>query len=336
MAPKRIDRGPARRTARGTERRPVLDSPRGLKTYPLRSRPSKVESGIFARPVGPGATVAELVDSLPGILAGADFKACLAALAAARARRRSILLGLGAHVIKVGLAPVILDLVRNGWVQGIALNGAGIIHDYEIAACGRTSEEVGDQIRTGRFGMARETAEFLNGAIKAGARRGLGLGEAVGAALARSALPFRELSLLAGATEAGVPVTVHVAVGTDIIHFHPSADGAAIGRTSLRDFFRFCSLLEGLTGGGVYVNIGSAVVLPEVFLKAVAFARNKGLRLDDFSTAVFDFNRHYRPDQNVVRRPLLGGSGRGYYFMGHHEIMIPLVAAALRGAAPAD
>ncbi len=309
--------------------KPDLASPRGLKTYPLRSRPSKVEVDAFARPVEAGVRMDRFIESLPRFLAAADFRAFLAVLASARARGRSILLGMGAHPIKVGLAPVLVDLMRLGWVQGLALNGAGIIHDYEIASCGRTSEEVGDQIRDGRFGMAREPAEFLNAAINAGARRGRGLGESVARAMAAAKLPYRHLSLLAGAAECGVPVTVHVAIGTDTIHFHPSADGAAIGRASLRDFFVFCSLLEGLPDGGVYINLGSAVLLPEVFLKAVTFARNKGLALDGFTTAVFDFQKQYRPDQNVARRPL-GKGGKGYYFVGPHEIFVPLLAAALK------
>jgi hypothetical protein len=218
--------------------------------------------------------------------------------------------------------------MEDGWVSGIALNGAGIIHDFEIAFCGRTSEDVAAQIQAGKFGMARETGELLNEAIRSGARRGCGLGASVGRMISGSRLPHKNLSLLASAYEFGIPVTVHVAIGTDTIHFHPRSSGEALGKTSLADFFLFCSLLEKLEGGGVYINIGSAVVLPEIFLKAVSYVRNRGTRLEHFTTAVFDFRHHYRPDQNVVRRGV-GKKGRGFYFIGHHEIMVPLLAAAL-------
>jgi hypothetical protein len=228
----------------------------------------------------------------------------------------------------VGLNPVLIGLMKDGWVSGIALNGAGIIHDFEIAFCGRTSEDVAVQIQAGKFGMAREPAEMLNAAIRNGARHKKGLGEAVGEMMASSRLPFKNLSLLASAYELEIPVSVHVAIGTDTIHFHPEASGQALGRTSLTDFFLFCSLLEKLEGGGVYINIGSAVILPEVFLKAVSCVRNQGRRLESFTTAVFDFYHHYRPEQNVVRRAM-GKKGRGFYFIGHHEILVPLLAAAL-------
>ncbi len=299
-----------------------------LKTYPLVSRKSKVSVEDFARDFQPAADWAAFLDSLPDILAGKDFKDFIARLRAARTNRRGILFALGAHVIKVGLSPVIIRLMKEGWITGLALNGAGVIHDFEIAYCGRTSEDVDAEIKRGTFGMARETGELLNLAIKAGARRGLGLGEAVGRMTAASDFPYKKLSLLAASSELGIPVTVHVALGTDTIHFHPAASGAAIGKTSLADFFLFCSLLEGLEGGGVFVNVGSAVILPEVFLKALSYVRNTGKKLDNFSTAVFDFIHHYRPSQNVIERAM-GKKRRGYYFIGHHEIMIPLLAASL-------
>lgn len=236
---------------------------------------------------------------------------------------------MGAHVIKAGLSPVLIDLMKDGWVGGLALNGAGIIHDFELAFAGRTSEDVGARIRTGRFGMAAETGDMLNRAISEGAASGLGLGEAVGRMIAGAKLPYAKWSLLATAYKLGIPVTVHVAVGTDIIHMHPEADGAAIGAASLRDFHLFCGLVRDLNGGGVFLNIGSAVILPEVFLKAVSLVRNQGGRLDDFSTAVFDFLKQYRPAENVARRPL-GKKGRGFYFVGPHEILVPLLAAALK------
>jgi hypothetical protein len=300
-----------------------------LRTYPLRSRSSRVSTARFAKVLGPDPTVADLVLSLPGFLAAADLRAFLSRLRRARTRKRPILAGCGGHVIKVGLTPVLVDLMKSGWLTGLALNGAGIVHDFEVAYAGRTSEDVASEVRTGRFGMARETGVWLNAAIREAAAAGLGLGEAVGRMISRSRFPYRRLSLVANAYELGVPVTVHVAVGTDIIHFHPGADGAALGETSLRDFFRFCALLAAGDGGGAYLNIGSAVILPEVFLKAVSFVRNKGARLDDLTTAVFDFNRHYRPEQNVVLRPL-GPRGRGFYFVGPHELLVPLLAAALK------
>jgi hypothetical protein len=312
--------------ARPTPPRPTRSS--SLHTIPLHSRPSLVEAAAFARPFRPESGLAGFVESLPDILAGKDLKEFLRRLRAARAKKRAILFGLGAHVIKVGLNPVLIHLMKEGWVSGVALNGAGIIHDFEIAFCGRTSEDVARQIRAGRFGAARETGERLNSAIRKGARQGRGLGAAVAGMIAASPFPFKHLSLLAAAHELGIPVTVHVAVGTDTIHFHPGASGRDLGQTSLTDFFLFCSLLEKLEGGGVYLNIGSAVVLPEVFLKAVSYVRNQGRPLQDFTTAVFDFRHLYRPEQNVVRRPP-GEKGRGFYFIGHHEILVPLLAAAL-------
>lgn len=303
-------------------------NPSGLKTYSLLSRKSKVDVKDFAKDYRPSSGFAEFLDSLPDILAGKDFKDFVALVRAAKTKKRAILFALGAHVIKVGLNPVIIRLMKEGWISGLALNGAGIIHDFEIAFAGKTSEDVAAQIKSGEFGMARETGELLNRAIKSGAEQGIGLGKAVGKMIAASDFPYKRLSLLAGSSELGIPVSVHVAVGTDTIHFHPEASGEAIGKTSLADFFLFCSLVEGLEGGGVFVNVGSAVILPEVFLKALSFVRNKGKALDNFSTAVFDFIHHYRPYQNVIQRAV-GKKGRGFYFIGHHEIMIPLLAAAL-------
>jgi hypothetical protein len=282
----------------------------------------------FAKPFPAGSGFDGFIESLPNILAGQDFKEFLGRLRTARSEKKAILFGLGAHVIKVGLNPVLIRLMEDGWVSGIALNGAGIIHDFEIAFCGRTSEDVAAQIQTGKFGMARETGELLNEAIRSGARRGCGLGAAVGKMISGSRLRYKNLSLLASAYSLEIPVTVHVAIGTDTIHFHPRSSGEALGKTSLADFFLFCSLLEKLEGGGVYINIGSAVILPEIFLKAVSYVRNRGTRLEHLTTAVFDFLHHYRPDQNVVRRAV-GKKGRGFYFIGHHEIMVPLLAAAL-------
>jgi hypothetical protein len=307
-------------------------SPEGIRTYSLRSRKSKVQSGSFAKvfPGNPG--FGHFIDCLPDILAGSDFKEFIRYVRKAKAQKKPIIFAMGAHVLKVGLSPVLIDLMKEGWIDVLVLNGAGIIHDFEIAFAGHTSEDVNSQLKQGRFGMAKETGEMLNKAINAGARKNLGLGEAVGKMIARSGFPHKDLSLLASAYKWDIPVTVHVAVGTDIIHLHPEVNGAALGKTTLNDFFLFCSLVAELEGGGVFVNAGSAVILPEVFLKAVSFVRNKGRALSFFTTAVFDFISHYRPQQNVVKRPT-SGAGEGYYFIGHHEIMIPLLAAALKSAA---
>jgi len=303
-------------------------SPAGLTTYPLRSRSSKVRVADLAKVARPGDPVARFVQGLPRFLAAKDLRELTAAMTKARRGRKALIWAMGAHVLKVGLSPVLIDLMKSGWISAVALNGAGIIHDFELAYAGATSEDVESQIKAGRFGMARETGERLNEAILRGAEDGLGLGESVGRMIAESDFPFRRWSLLGTAYRLGIPATVHVAIGTDVIHMHPRVSGEALGATSLKDFFLLAGLIRGLNGGGVFLNIGSAVVLPEVFLKAVSLVRNQGRALDGFTTAVFDFHHHYRPAQNVVRRPL-GKKGKGYYFVGHHEIMIPLLAAAL-------
>ncbi len=298
-----------------------------LHTYSVHDRHSKVSVDDFARPLRPGMRVRDLLASLPAQLAGVDFPELVVHVATSVRNRRPVLLGMGAHVIKVGLNPVLIDLMERGIISAIALNGAGIIHDTEIAMVGRTSEEVADVLGQGAFGAARETGEVLNDAIRRGAADGIGLGEAVGNALLEHNFPHNDQSLLARARELGIPVTVHVAIGTDIIHIHPGADGAAIGSTSHHDFRLFCRLVSGLEGG-VYLNVGSAVLLPEVFLKALTVVRNLGHQVRHLTTANFDFIRHYRPTTNVVHRPTLEG-GRGYNFTGHHELMIPLLAAAV-------
>ena len=299
----------------------------GVKTYPLKSRQSKANAADFAKVFTPGAGVSSFIDSLPAILAGADFKAVIAALRAARDGDGGIIWGIGAHVIKTGVSPVLIDLMRRGYVSAIALNGAGVIHDFELALSGATSEDVDEALGPGRFGMAEETGRVLNATIRDGVRKGLGIGQAVGAWLLQAAAPHAEVSLLACAARLHVPVTVHVAIGTDIIHMHPDADGAALGEGSLRDFRYFVSNVARLKRG-VYLNCGSAVVLPEVFLKAVALARNSGVSLEGLTTVNLDFMRHYRPQTNVVSRPV-AAIGRGYSLVGHHELMIPLLAAAL-------
>jgi len=298
-----------------------------LHTYSLHDRHSKVTVDDFARPVRPGMSVAELISGLPHQFAGVDFPEFIDRVTTSIKNERPVLLGMGAHVIKVGLNPILIDLMERGVISAIALNGAGIIHDTEIAMVGRTSEEVANVLAAGAFGAAQETGEVLNKAINQGAKEGIGIGEAVGNMLLRHDFPFNDQSLLAQARRMNIPVTVHVAVGTDIIHIHPDADGAAIGQCSYHDFRVFCRLVSGLEGG-VYMNVGSAVLLPEVFLKALTVVRNLGHEVKKFTTANFDFIRAYRPATNVVHRPTLEG-GKGFNFTGHHELMIPLLAAAL-------
>lgn len=299
----------------------------GVRTYPLASRSSKANAADFARPYAPGAGLRGWLDTLPDMLGGADFKAVVTAIGRAHQEGAGLLWGLGAHVVKTGLGPVLIDLMERGFVTGLATNGAGVIHDFEVALSGATSEDVDEALGPGRFGMAEETGRLLNAAITDGVGAGLGLGQAVARWLRANRPPHEELSILAAAARLDIPVTVHVALGTDIIHMHPAADGAALGEGSLRDFRYFVSNVAHLAGG-VFFNCGSAVILPEVFLKAVALVRNRGLSLDGLTTVNLDFIRHYRPMTNVVARPT-SGVGRGYALVGHHEILIPLLAAAL-------
>jgi hypothetical protein len=297
----------------------------GLKTYSLNERPSKVSREDFGSPWVPGGSLREFVDRLPKILAGSGLREVAAAWVRAVRGRRQVLLGMGAHPLKVGLGPVLIDLLNRGLLTGVALNGAGIIHDAEIAMVGRTSEDVDQELGGGRFGMARETAEFLNRAISWGAQEGLGLGEAVGRRLLEAGFPHQDLSLVATAARLGVPLTVHVAVGTDIIHLHPSVDPEALGATTHRDFRLFAALVSRLAEG-VYINLGSAVILPEVFLKAITLARNLGHLVAPLTTVNLDFMQHYRTTTNVVCRPT-AGAGQGYALTGHHELLWPLLAA---------
>ena len=301
----------------------------GVKTYPLNSRVSKVTVADFARPHRRGAGLPAFVAALPRILAADQLRAVAASVVRGREKRRPLIWGMGAHVLKVGLAPLIIDLMECGFITAIALNGAGIVHDFETAIAGQTSEEVDAVLGTGEFGMARETGEEINRAITTGDRDGLGLGASVGRYLERRrGTKYRRLSILAAAWRLGIPATVHVAMGTDIVHVHPSCDPAAVGRAGHLDFRTLAAQVARLGGGGVYLNIGSAVLLPEVFLKAVTLARNLGHPVRDFTTANFDFIQGYRPNTNVVNRPTRG-VGRGYSLTGHHEIMIPLLAAML-------
>jgi hypothetical protein len=309
----------------------------GLRTISIAERPAKVTVSQFARPYGKGHGVASLIDSLPHILAADSLRAVRDAILAAKEKRKLILWGLGGHVIKVGLAPVLIDLISRGFVNGLAMNGSTAIHDFEIALAGSTSEDVDVALPGGRFGMAEETGAWTNQAIAAADRDGIGLGEGLGQFLqARSQQPgnsanirqYEGASLLLQAYRHKIPVTVHVAIGTDTPHNYPTADGHVIGGASHRDFLLLAGLLRNLDAGGVYLNIGSAVILPEVFLKAVSLVRNLGHPLQNFTTVNMDFLQHYRPLENVVRRPTLE-NGRGYALTGHHEIMLPLLAAAL-------
>lgn len=263
----------------------------------------------------------------PNILAGKNFREFVSLMKKAKANKKPIIFGIGAHVIKVGLSPILIALMEEGWIQALAMNGACIIHDFEIAYYGRTSEDVEKELRAGKFGMDEKTGLMLNDAIIHASDSNIGLGESVGRMISGMQLKHSNLSLLAAASRLGITATVHVAIGTDTIHIHPDACGEAIGKTSFIDFRRLCVKVAELDDGGVYVNIGSAVMLPEVFLKALALAKSKS-KCGNFTTAVFDFNRHYRAYENVVRRPTLD-SGRGFYFIGHHEIMIPLLGMAL-------
>lgn len=306
----------------------------GIKTYPLRSRQSKVGLAQFATPYQAGSGLPGFLKSLPSLLAARDFKDVVDAIVTAKRAGRAIIWGLGAHVLKTGLSPLLVDLMERGYVSAIATNGAGIIHDFEIALSGGTSEDVDASLGAGTFGMAEETGTQLNRAITEGAAAGLGLGQSVGKYLNDARPAFAQISVAANAWRLEIPLTAHVAIGTDIIHMHPQASGAAIGDASLRDFRYFVTCVSRLEGG-VYLNCGSAVVLPEVFLKAVAIARNEGKALGGLTTVNLDFLRHYRPLTNVVTRPT-AGIGRGFALTGHHELLIPLLAAALIEAAESD
>jgi hypothetical protein len=302
-----------------------------IRTYPLGERPSKVAVADFARMPRAKASVAEWTKSLPKILAGNDFRAVVAALERARGKRKPIIWGLGGHAIKVGLGPVLIDLLERGYVTALAMNGAAMIHDFEIGLAGQTSEDVPAVLGRGKFGMAEETGRFINEAISKGDREELGIGESIGRFLTRyRGARFRRFSLLAAAYRRRAPVTVHVAIGADIIHMHPAIDARALGASSHRDFRLFAALVRAMNNGGVYLNVGSAVLLPEVFLKCVSLAANLGRAPRGITTVNLDFIQHYRPTQNVLQRPTVARGSQGYALTGHHEIMIPLLAAALR------
>ncbi|MCK5236239.1 MAG: hypothetical protein KAR06_04560 [Deltaproteobacteria bacterium] len=305
-------------------------STKKAKTYPLKKRKSKVAGEKLARVYGKGASFSEFMDTLPGILAAEDIKAVVSAIIKAKKNGRTVALSMGAHVIKTGLTPLVVDMMEAGIIDSIAMNGACVVHDFELAYAGATSEDVDKELKTGKFGMAKETGELINGAINKGVKKGLGIGASVGEMIKRSRYAGKDKSILAAGARLGIPVTVHVALGTDIIHLHPSMDGALTGLGTQRDFELFAGVVATLDKG-VFINIGSAVIMPEVFLKALTLARNTGHRVRDITTVNMDFIQHYRPVTNVVRRPTMTG-GRGITLTGHHEIMVPLLFAAVKEA----
>lgn len=299
----------------------------GLKTYSIQDRSSKVSIDKACSPYRKGSLFRDFAESLPGFLAAEDMLSVTKAVVKAHEHGRPVILGMGAHAIKAGLSPVIIDLMQRGIIKAIAANGACIIHDFEIAYIGKTSEDVAKELCAGTFGMARETGQNINRAITEGVKKGYGIGKSIGETIALSPYPNKDKSIFTEAYKIGIPATVHVAIGADIIHMHPEADGAAIGEGSLRDFRLFTSVVADLEGG-VYINLGSAVILPEVFLKALTIARNLGNTVENFTTVNMDFIQHYRPRENVLRRPTIM-NGRCFALTGHHEIMLPLLAAMI-------
>ncbi len=301
---------------------PELDF-KAVRTTDLDSRHSKVKAADFAKKLSPGASFADFAAKLPNILAAADLREAARAIARARREGRPVLLGLGGHVIKVGLAPVIIDLMERGFIDAIAANGSVMVHDSEAALAGATSEDVGASLGSGAFGVTGRTGELINRAAREAAENDMGLGRALGLAIAAENPPYLEMSLLAAAARLDKPATIHAAIGTDVYNIHPDADGGQLGAATMHDFRTFCRIVAALDGG-VFINLGSAVILPEVFLKALTLVRNLGRQARDLTTINMDFIRHYRPSVNVVGRPTQEG-GRGFYFIGHHEIMFPLL-----------
>ena len=300
-----------------------------VRTYPLASRPSKVTIDHFAKPIAELSSLKEYLASLPNILAVQNLRELALSIRRASELKKPIIWGIGGHVIKTGLAPIIIDLMKRGFVTTIAANGSVLVHDAEIAIVGSTSEDVDATLGEGVFGGADETGKLLNDAARAGANESIGLGEALGRALVNANPAHREHSLLCAAHAARVPFTAFITIGGDIAHFHPGVDGGALGATSHTDFRLLAEIVRQMNGGGVYLNVGSAVTLPEVFLKCVTLVRNLGHEMRNITTANFDFIQSYRPLTNVVRRPTADGAGHGYAITGHHELTIPLLAAEL-------
>jgi hypothetical protein len=298
-----------------------------VRTYSIANRKSKISLNSLAEIPFKGDSFKDFIDKLPDILAVKNFRSVVHAVVQARKNRKPIVLGMGAHPVKVGLSSLVIELMRKGVITALATNGACIVHDFELSFIGHTSEDVGKELCSGTFGMASETGKYLNRAIQEGITRGYGIGQSVGEMIDRSKFTFKARSIFANACQLGIPATVHVAIGTDIIHMHPDADGAAIGEGSFRDFKLFTSVISDLEGG-VYINLGSAVIMPEVFLKALTIARNLGNKVENITTVNMDFIQHYRPGENVLKRPTMG-KGACYALTGHHEIMFPLLAAAI-------
>lgn len=306
---------------------PMIDINK-VKTYSIKSRLSKVNRSDFAKMPLKRKSFSGFLDSLPNILKAKDLRSVVDAVVRAHKKKKSVIFMAGAHVIKCGLNPILIELINKKIINCICLNGAGIIHDFEIAFQGKTSEDVAENLKSGKFGMGKETAEFLNNAVKDGVSAGFGLGYAVANKIATARLPHKNLSLLYNAYKNKIPICVFVAIGTDIIHQHPSFDASLTAEGSKRDFHLLAQKLCKINKGGVVINFGSAVILPEVFLKALNLARNLGNKVENFTTANFDMIYHYRPSQNVCLRPVMSG-GRGYYIIGHHEIMLPLLAQSI-------
>ncbi|MCX8031507.1 MAG: hypothetical protein N3A59_08035 [Thermodesulfovibrionales bacterium] len=298
-----------------------------IKTFSIKERQNKAKTIKFSKDYQKGSTFKDFLHILPDFLAASDIKKVVKAIIQAFKDKRPVILGMGAHPIKVGLSPLIISLMKKGIITAIATNGACIIHDFEISYIGETSEDVLKELTTGKFGMARETGQYLNFAIKEGIINGKGIGESIGEFIIRSDFPFKDYSIFASGHKLSIPMTVHVAIGTDIIHMHPEANGASIGEGTLRDFRTFTSIVADLEGG-VYINLGSAVIMPEVFLKALTIVRNLGHKVEEFTTVNMDFIQHYRPRENVLRRPTIG-KGQNFALTGHHEIMFPLLAAMI-------
>lgn len=299
-----------------------------IKSVPIKKRKNKVSIKDFAS-VGKGVSFASFWDSLPDILAAREIKNVVSAIRRAKERRKPIIWFMGAHVIKVGLSPMIVDLMKRGFVSAIGLNGAGAIHDVEIAMIGGTSEDAGANIRDGTFGMAKETSDFINTTVNAGVLEGLGFGEAVGRAIVAEKLPHRNVSLLAAAARLKIPATVHIAIGTDIVHVHPSFDGACAGEASHRDFRIMANVISNIGNGGVMLNVGSSVILPLIVEKSLSVARNLGRNVKGFTGVNLDFIQHYRANLNPVKRANELG-GRGISITGHHELTVPLIYWALK------
>ena len=300
-----------------------------VQTYSIKSRNNKVNvHDHFAEPLKAGRSVVDFLDSLPRLLGADSLRGVVDAVVTAREKGHPVVLAMGGHVIKCGLQPVLKSLIDAGVITAVAMNGSATIHDFEVSLVGATSEEVGDVLHTGDFGFSDETGGGMNQALKAGFAKGIGFAQAIGEWIVDHQHPFAEHSLLVTCVENQLPVTAHVAMGTDIIHQHPDMDGAVTGEMSIRDFRLITSVVADLGDGGVWLNVGSAVIMPEVFLKALSIAQNLGYHVDNFTTANFDMNQHYRPMQNVIKRPT-SGSGKGYSIVGHHEINIPLLASAI-------